>query len=68
MLVTTAREMNVKVFDKRPRLSLVKTLGRIERLVEAEPVRELRLKGFSRAVKGFNLLKMREEKQAISEN
>jgi len=45
-----------------------KTLRRIERLVEAEPVREFRLKGFSRAVEGFNLLKMREEKRAISEN
>ena len=49
-------------------LTDLKTLGRIDRVVEAGPIRELCLKGFVRTVKGFNVLKLRDEKKAISEN
>jgi len=49
-------------------LTDLKTLGRIERMVEVEPLSELRLKGFSRLVRGFNILKLREEQQAAGES
>ena len=49
-------------------LTDLKTLGRIDGVVEAGPIREMRLKGLVRTVKGLNVLKLREEKQAISEN
>ena len=37
-------------------------------MVETGPIRELRLKGLVRTVNGLNVLKLREEKQAIGDN
>jgi DNA-binding response OmpR family regulator len=37
-----------------------KTLSQIEHLVEAEPIGELHLKGFSRAIAAFNIIKFKE--------
>lgn len=36
-----------------------KTLGRIDHLVEVEPLQELRLKGFARAIRAFNILQVK---------
>ena len=37
-----------------------RTLSQIEDRVETEPIGELRLEGFSRAVAAFNIVKLRE--------
>ena len=48
--------------EAKPRQVLTnqKTLSKIEHLVEAEPLEELQLKGVSRPVAAFNIVKLRE--------
>lgn len=41
------------------------TLVKVEDLVEAEPVGELRLKGLSRPVAAFNILRLREKQKVV---
>ena len=42
-----------------------RTLVKVEDLVEAEPVGELRLKGLSRPVAAFNILRLREKQEVV---
>jgi class 3 adenylate cyclase len=42
-----------------------KTLSRIEGLVEAEPINELRLKGFVRPVSAFNIIELKGQEENV---
>jgi adenylate cyclase len=46
-------------------LATQKTLSKVENLVEAEPIEELNLKGFVRAVRAFNILNLKPQTDAL---
>ena len=46
-------------------LTTQKTLSKVENLVDAEPIEELNLKGFDRAVSAFNILSLKHQTDSL---